>query len=344
MDNEGLTPRKQKILSMIVEKYIMTGEPVGSKTLCEALDMAVSSATIRNEMAELSEMGYLEQPHTSAGRIPSQKGYRYYVDNLMGVYELNEEERRRIAAWLEPSSADPDRILERAGGILAQLTNCAVVSTSPSDAEAIIRRAELVPVGARTAMVVMLTSAGVLKSRVCRVDCELTLEVIEAFYNIAVKHFIGRSANDVSTAMIQTLAAALGEKALTMTPLLVALSELAADSSKIDIRLEGQSNLLNYREFYENAFELMEFLHHSGSLAQLITHVRNDTDIKIGTENLFRELENSSTIMSKYFIGGHDGGSLGIIGPTRMDYARIVPSIKYLSELVGSILSDTLDG
>ncbi|NMP37631.1 MAG: heat-inducible transcription repressor HrcA [Clostridiales bacterium] len=343
MENSILTPRKQKLLAMIVEKYITTGEPVGSKTLCEALDMAVSSATIRNEMAELSEMGYLEQPHTSAGRIPSQKGYRYYVDNLMGVYELNEEERRGIASWLEPTSADPDKVLERAGGILAQLTNCAVVSTSPSDTQAVIRRAELVPIGTHTAMIVMLTSAGTLKSRVCRVDCELTLEVIESFYNIASKHFIGRSANDISTAMIQTLAAALGEKALLMTPLLVALSELAEASSRLDIRLDGQSNLLNYREFYENAFELMEFLHHSNSLAQLVTRGRGDTDIKIGTENLFRELENSSTIMSRYFIGGHDSGSLGIIGPTRMDYAKIVPSIKYLSQLVGSMLSDTLD-
>lgn len=339
-----LSERKERILASIVEYYIATGEPVGSKTLLEHSDLSVSSATVRNEMAELSALGYIEQPHTSAGRIPSQLGYRYYVDNLMSQYELPLQEKRLIESRILGSSGEPQQILEQAGQVLAEITNCAVVSTTPCDEHAVIRRVELVPLGNRTAMMIMLSSSGILKSKVCRTECELSLELIEMFYNVVSQHFIGKSAEEVTIAMIQTLALSLGSKSLAMSPLLITLSDLAQMTEQTQLLLEGQSNLLNYTD-YSNAYEIMEFLRQSDPLTTLFSSKKNtgSPSILIGKENQFRELQDSSMIFSKYNVSGKESGTLGIIGPTRIDYARLIPSLKYLTEIVGNIMSDTLE-
>ncbi len=339
-----LSERKERILAAIVERYIATGEPVGSKTLLEFSSLPVSSATIRNEMAELSRLGLIEQPHTSAGRVPSQLGYRYYVDKLMNRYELPLKEKRLIEARLTDAGGEPQQILEQAGQVLAEITNCAVVSTTPFDNNAVIRRVELVPLGSHTAMMVMLSSSGILKSRVCRTDCELSLEIMETFYNIVSRHFIGKSASEVSMALIQTLALSLGSNSLAISPLLVTLSDLAQMTEQTELLLEGQSNLLNYSD-YPNAYELMEFLRRGEPIANMFsTHSSNgEANVLIGKENLYRELQDSSVIFSHYTVSGKDSGALGLIGPTRIDYARLIPSLKYLTEIVGNIMSDTLD-
>lgn len=342
-----LSERKKKLLAAIVERYIATGEPVGSKSLVEALDLSVSSATVRNEMAELSAMGYLEQPHTSAGRIPSSAGYRYYVDHLMGRYELPQNEKRLIDAKLEPAAGDTQKVLESAGNILAEMTHCAAVSTTPADEAAVVRRVELVPIGARTAMIVMLTSSGILKSRVCRTLGEITVDMAESFYNIVNANFIGKPAAAMNVAKIQTLAVSLGEKSLLMTPLLVALADVAAMTERTELLLEGQGNLLGYKEYEQNAYELIEFLRRTETMSRIFSGHTNgekgNLSVLIGKENLFRELQNSSMIFGKYEIAGHESGTLGLIGPTRIDYARLIPSLRYLTEIVGKILSENVE-
>ncbi|MEG1550986.1 MAG: heat-inducible transcriptional repressor HrcA, partial [Oscillospiraceae bacterium] len=295
-----MTERKERLLCAIVEKYIETGEPIGSKALVESLGMSVSSATVRNEMSDLVSMGYLEQPHTSAGRIPSSAGYRYYVDRLMNKYELSQNEKRVIETQLFKVSGEPQKILEQAGNILAEITNCAAVSTTPSDESAVIRRIELVPIGTKTAMVVILTSSGLLKSKVCRTEAEITLDMVESFYNMTMTHFIGKNVSNMNIAKIQTLAVSLGEKFFVMTPLLVTLCDLAEMTERTELLLEGQSNLLNHKEFESNAYEIMEFLRRSEPLNQIFTkNVEQKSDkfspnVLIGKENLFRELQNSS--------------------------------------------------
>lgn len=343
-----MTQRKKKILAAIIEKYIQTGEPVGSKSLVESLGFSVSSATIRNEMSDLIEMGYLEQPHTSAGRVPSGKGYRYYVDNLMTVYDMPASEKNIITSKLRAESGEPQRVLEKAGNILAELTHCAAVSTTPSDEAAVVRRIELVPIGTRTAMVVLMTSSGILKTRVCRTDSEITIDIAESFYNIVKQNFIGKPACEITIPKIQTLALSLGEKSLTMTPLLVALCDLAEMTERTELLLEGQTNLLNHKEYETNAFELMDFLRRAEPLNRIFSahsgvSKSSTPKILIGKENLFRELQNSTMIFSKYSIAGHESGTLGIIGPTRIDYSRLIPSLKYLTDVVGIILSDNTE-
>ena len=172
----------------------------------------------------------------------------------------------------------------------------------------------------------------------------MNLELIETFYNIVSKHFIGKSASEVSIALIQTLALSLGSKSLAISPLLVALSDLAQLTEQTQLLLEGQSNLLNHTD-YPNAYELMEFLRRGEPLTNLFAGHKseNNTNVLIGKENFYRELQDSSLIYSHYAVGGKDSGALGLIGPTRIDYARLIPSLKYLTEIVGKIMSDTLE-
>ena len=342
-----MTERKNKILAAIVERYIQTGEPVGSKALVDTLGFPISSATIRNEMADLIDMGYLEQPHTSAGRVPSTKGYRYYVENLMTAYDMSPAEKNIINHKLQQASGEPQSVLETAGNILADLTNCAAISTTPADSEAVVKRIELVPIGTHTAMVVMLTSFGILKTKVCRTDSEITIDIAEAFYNITKQNFVGKPAAEITIARIQTLALSLGEKALVMTPLLVALTELSKMTEKTEMLLKGQANLFSHKELESNACELMDFLRRAEPLNTIFDSGIKQPDsapsVVIGNENIFKELQNSTMIFSRYSIGGNAKGSIGIIGPTRVDYARLIPSIKYLTDVVGIILSDNLE-
>lgn len=339
-----LSQRQQKILAAVVEQYIKTGEPVGSKAVCSVLDLSVSSATIRNEMSELSALGLLEQPHTSAGRVPSQQGYRYYIDRLMNRRELTNDERREIDDMFSVNSGDPEKVLGQAGEVLAELTNCAAVSTTPADAGASIQKLELVPVSPQTAMIVLLTSSGILKSGLCRTMKEIDAPFLATFRKIADQHFIGQSAASVTMPQIQTLAASLEENALTMSPLLVTVAQLARDAAQAEVFLEGQTNLLNYSDLGLNVREVLEFLRDTAPLEQLIGVGADRMRVLIGTENMFRQLRNSSVILAPYTVRHQAGGALGIIGPTRIDYASLIPHIEYLTTIVGRLLSEALGG
>lgn len=340
-----LPPRRQKILAAIVEQYIETGEPVGSKALLANAGLDVSSATIRNEMAELTALGFITQPHTSAGRVPTEYGYRYYVDNLMQPKELEENERRRIEAGVDYRSGDPEILLETAGEALVNLTNFAAISKAPSDENAFIRNIEMVPISPKKAMVVLLTSTGILKSKPCRTDVEIDADLRKTFIDVVDQNFLGKPLSSVGTVMIQTLAASLGAKALSMSPLLVTIADLVEAASVSEVNLAGQSNLLGYKEYDDNAGQLLDFLHREEPLNMLVSSgdMDSDIEIRIGSENRYKELENSSMIISKYKIGENATGAIGIIGPTRMNYSKLVPSIKYLSEIISKVLSDVYE-
>lgn len=338
-----LGKRKELILAAIVEQYIKTGEPIGSKMLMSTLPITVSSATIRNEMSELAEMGLLEQPHTSAGRIPSNAGYRYYIDHLMNKYELSDEEKDSIRRELEHSAGDPERLLDKAGEMLARITGCAALATSPADSTALVKRIEIVPVGTRLAMIVLMTSTGIIKNGICRTETEITPDMIDNFYQIVGETFIGKPVSDIGTVMIQTLVASLGCNALAMSPLFVVLADLSAQAISSEIHLEGEQNLLHHRELGDNIFETLQFLDEDEKLERAVSAGKNGLNIMIGKENMYRQLENTSMIVARYNIQGHDGGAIGIIGPTRLDYAKLIPSVEYLTELVGKLLTDTFE-
>ncbi|NLL63634.1 MAG: heat-inducible transcription repressor HrcA [Ruminococcaceae bacterium] len=344
--NKLLPLRRQQILSAIVEQYIETGEPVGSKALLGRKGMDVSSATIRNEMAELTKQGFITQPHTSAGRVPTQQGYRYYVDNLMEESSLSDVDRRRIEAGVDYRSGDPEILLDKVSEALVDFTNFAAISTTPADENAYIKNIEMAQISSKMAMIVLLTSVGILKSKACRTDVEITPELKNTFDTIVRENFYGRPLLDVNTVMIQTLVASLGADALSMSPLLVTIADLATAASVSEIKLDGQTNLFGHKEYDQNAGQLLDFLHRAEPLGMLVStsgDSDNDIEVLIGSENRYKELENSSVIISKYRIGESATGAIGIIGPTRMNYSKLIPGIKYLTDIVSKVLSEVYE-
>ncbi len=338
-----LSERKQKILGAVVEQYIKTGEPVGSKALLDSLDMSVSSATVRNEMADLSYLGLLDQPHTSAGRVPTSEGYRYYVDNLIPKVELSDDMRRLIDAGVKNSGGDPECLLKHAGETIAYLTKCAAVMTTPSGENTKIKRVELVPVSTHAVMIVLLTTNGILRSKLFRIDAGIDATLCENFYNVSNAALIGVPVSKLTPAYLQSLAARLGMDLLAMFPMLSAVAELSQSAAQPHVLLSGQSNLLHHMEYVGRAYELLEFLNRGEPLEALIEQTRGNFQIRIGRENGFRQLDNSSVILARYDIGEGCGGSIGIIGPTRMDYRRLVPGLKYISGLIGKTMEKALE-
>ena len=346
-----LSQRKQMVLAAIVEIYIETGEPVSSKALMDSLDMSVSSATIRNDMLSLSNDDYLSQPHTSAGRIPTPKGFRYYIDNLMKNRRLTESEKKKIREMLPQKLDSADELLEDASEALANLTGCASIFTTPKDDEAIIKRIDLIPVGRYTCLLLLQTSTGLIKNRMCRLDCELTVNLINIFQNVVSKHFKGIAISDVSLALVQTITASLGEHALLMSPLLVAICDIVRDAAESHLKVDGESNLWSHGEYGQGLQKLLSFLSRKDLIHNLVNEMSNSSadkkkkglTILIGKESPYEELENSSMILSDYNIGDKSVGSIGIIGPIRIDYSQLVPSMEYLTDIVGNLLSELFE-
>lgn len=339
-----LSTRKQKILTAVIDLYVATGEPVGSKAICDILDFAVSSATVRNELSELSELGLLEQPHTSAGRVPSQKGYRIYIDTLMKRRPVSGEEQRYIDSMLLPSAYDPERLMDGVARALAGMTRFAAVSTTPSSSTADIRAVQFVQTSRRTAMVILMTSSGTMKSRVFHCDFDITPEILRVFFRVLNEKLVGLPVSAVTPALIQSLAASLGEMSMLMSSALMAVLDVAQGSMQAGICLDGEMNLLFYHELSQSGVRrIMDFLSRPQELSRLLMQQANSLRVMIGKETNQPELSESSVVVSRYFIGGKDAGAIAIIGPTRMNYGKIISNIEYLSGSVGRMLTELMD-
>lgn len=344
---DRLSLRKLQVLAAVVDDYVATGEPVGSKSLAERL--GVSSATIRNEMAALAQAGYLEQPHTSAGRIPSQRGYRMYVDRLMGDLTISPEEQLQLDRMLSLDAYEPEKLLENVSQVLASITRFAALSTTPSGSDAVIRGVQFVQTGRRTAMVILMLSSGIMKNRVFKCDFDLTPEMMRIFFRVLNERLAGMALTDVTPAFIQSLAMSMGELAIIMSSSLMAVLELARDSVEADIRLNGQMNLLFYPEFDSGrARRVMDFLESRQALCRLLfgedglAGAKGHVRVLIGSESHRPELLDSSIIIARYDIAGQPAGAIGILGPTRMDYRSLVAHLDYLSTSVGRMLTELM--
>ena len=318
-----LGARKLKILQAVIEAYIQTGEPVGSKALCELLDVSVSSATIRNEMASLSELGLLEQPHTSAGRIPTQFGYRLYINELMKPKPLSDEEMRYIDGYL---------------------TKYAAISTTPTNRDATIQRIQLVQTGPHTAMLVLTTSTGAVKSKLFRTNYLLNSDILRMFSNVLNEKMGSVHLLNVTPDFIKSTAFSIGELSLMMAPVFVALGQACREVLKTNVLLEGRTNLLYLPEYeVDSVKRLLHFLEQRGELAKLIGAQKEKLGVLIGGESNQPEMIDTSVVLVRYSMGRQTRGTLGVIGPTRMDYPKIVSNLQYLAQSVGGMLNEIMD-
>ena len=338
-----LSERKKAILAAIVETYIETGEPVGSKLLSTKLDFQVSPATIRSDMAWLFEMGYLEQPHTSAGRVPSHLGFREYIDSLMRCKPLTQEERREIDSLFNVRNPDPDKLLEDAAEALSDYTNCATVTSSITPKTVRIRRVEMLVAGRNTVVIVMIASNGVIRNKVCRLDFPVTDKLVDFFNKFANSRLEGMNIAAVSAGYINSLAVVLGEYSQIFTPLLTAVFDLCKEINDGQYYLSGGAKLLEYSELKSLVGELLALLEKRDTLQSLFTLQGDGFRVIIGKENHSMELADSSVVVTQYRVGGEPAGTVGLIGPVRIDYARIIPHLEYFAKTLGDLLTETFE-
>lgn len=336
-----MEPKKRKlaVLAAIIDSYVETGEPVGSKTLAELIG-GVSSATVRNDMASLSEGGYLMQPHTSAGRIPSQRGYRLYVDRLMNCRALPEDLMRYIDVELTGYSMDPDRFLLQASHMLSLMTNMATIATTPAAEDAEITGVELMPTGKHTCLIMMMMSPNVLKSRMCRISEELTADEFELLRKAFRSELCGKRLSEVKLRSVNRMRERLGELSDTAEPLLLAAREAAREGSTTQVMLDGQAQLLAHEDFSDRALrDLLGFISDKEKLSRLVADFHQSINVSIGSESGHPELAETSVITARYRSGGGAAGLVGLVGPLRMNYSRIIPCIEYFSAAVGRVMS-----
>lgn len=333
-----MTPRKEKILASVVAGFVKSGEPVGSKAIAD--EIGVSSATVRNEMADLIELGLLEQPHTSAGRVPSQKGYREYVDRLMKVPPLAEDEKRYLDSMLLGSAYDPERLLHCVSRVLAAVSRFAAVATTPSGAAAQVKAVQFVQTSRRTAMLILMSSAGTMKNRVFHCDFDLTNEIMRVFFRVFNEKVTGKNVSDITPAFLQSMGVSLGEMYVLVGAPLRALLEVARDTMQTDVYLSGQMNLLFYPELeHGGARRVMDFLEQKEDVVNLLRQKPGRVTALIGRECGRPELDDSALVVSRYSVSGQDAGAMAVAGPVRMDYAKLTAVLRYLAGEVGKMLT-----
>ena len=341
--------RKLKILASIIESYVLTGEPIASKALAAAMENAVSSATIRNDMAELVASGYLEQPHTSSGRIPSQRGYRLYVDHLMmGSHELPLELQGEIDRRLSAFSYDPNKFLEVTASLIAEQTGLLAVVTNPVDQHPKITNVELMHIGGSSVMLLLMISPANLKTRICRLKGTVTQDMLERCRMAIRDRLLNLPTESMTDAFITETADHLGSLWDTLRPLILAARECVEESGDMQVIMEGQSSMLARGVFAEwQLAGIMDFMEKRGAIADLLGEGNGfansgRTCILIGNESHRPELEGTGMITERYYGGGQTAGWIGVVGPTRMNYAKLIPYIDYFADAVGTMLRDVL--
>lgn len=333
-----LTQRKERILYSVVSNYIDTGDPVGSKGIAEAI--GVSSATVRNEMAELIELGLLEQPHTSAGRVPTLQGYRAYVDRLAGPAELPDGEKKYLDSFLLSSSYDPERLLSCVAKVSALYTKFASIITTPNNHMAKVKAVQFVQTSRRTAMLILLSSSGTMKNKVFHCDFDLTSEMLRMFFRLFNERVPGVLVSDITLPFVQTLGASFGELSILAGPALLALYEVAQATLETDIYISGQMNLLFYPELeHAGIRSIFNFFEDKEALSLLLTDGTKRLNVLIGNESNRHELINTSLVIAKYSVDGKETGEIAVLGPVRMDYSKIMATVSYLSIQVSTMLT-----
>ena len=323
-----LTERKRQILKVVVEGYIHTAEPVGSKAIASQMPEKVSSATIRNELADLVEMGYLEQPHTSAGRIPSPKGYRLYVNELMEQQRLSAAETERINQALQIKLEETDRVISQAGRAVSHFVNYPTYMMAASKCGMTARRFELLPVDEHSCIVVLMMSDNRVKSQLMRLQLKVDVEQMSLLVNLLNTHFVEVSTEEMNLRLMNVADQMPPQAFLLLSQIVGYAVDLLEEAGHREVITSGARELLKLPEFRDadKAHELMSFL--SDSKESLPMPEDGPMKILIGPENVSDALKDTSVVVASYDIGDNMRGLIGVVGPTRMDYATVAARLS----------------
>lgn len=337
-----LDVRKMNILRAIVDDYILTAAPVGSRTLSKRDDIELSPATIRNEMSDLTELGFLEQPHTSAGRIPSEKAYRLYVSNIMDRAKLTDDEAEYIKAHLQRRVSEVGDVIKETARMLSGITKYTSIVQMPHLKNARLKHISLIPVTVGSALAVVVTNSGATNSTMLNVPSGITSDHLEKITALMNERLAGYKLVDVQKTLLPMLREEVGEQADSVAAMLGSLSD---DIVRQDYEVVGAANMLDYPE-YSDVSKARSFLTEL-ERGEIFKEVLSDGSgveltVRIGTENDNPELKDCSVITICYRVGGEQVGSMAVIGPTRMDYEKVVAVLKCMSESLSSVLSGML--
>ena len=336
-----LSERKQRILRAIVEQYILTAEPIGSKTISQMPGMDFSPATIRNEMAELTTLGYLEQPHTSAGRIPSAAGYRLYVDELMQDYRLSVDETRSINQAMEMKMQEFDKAITQVGRLVSQMTNLPAYAVAAHRTDRTIKRFDLILAEQGSFILVVMTSDNAVRNKLIRLPVsveEADLKLLGAVLNASLTEL---SAAEITPELLSRVERSAGAAA-SLVPVIVDFATDLLTEQQNAVYMTGQARLLHQPEYQDigKAQEVLTTLDEEliANLPATVTPT-GKTQILVGPENVAKELRDSSVVVTKFDIGDGMQGMIGVVGPTRMPYAQITARLSYFAENLGRMFS-----
>ena len=330
-----LDERKCKILQAVIRNYLETGEPVGSRTISKYTDLNLSSATIRNEMSDLEEMGYIVQPHTSAGRIPSDKGYRFYVDTML---EEKEREVEELKGLLTEKDEKMDTLLKRVARVLAANTNYAAMITAPQYRGNKPKFIQLSRVDARQLLTVIVVEGNVIKNTILNVDEALDDETLLKLNILLNTHLNGLSIEEINLAMISDLKQQAGIHSSIVSNVIDAVAEAIKSDEDLKIYTSGANNILKYPELTDNrekASELINVFEEEQALTELVQENLSDENgtgiqVYIGNEMPVKSMKDCSVVTATYELGEGMRGTIGIIGPKRMDYDKVIGTLKTL--------------
>ena len=331
-----LTDRKKRILRAIVETYIATAEPVGSKVVAERAGLDVSTATIRNEMADLTELGYLEQPHTSAGRIPSAAGYRLYVNELMGRQQLTIQETERINQALNLKMEELDRVIDRAGKVLSQISDYPVFTAAATVERVTVKRFDLLMVEDNAFIAVVMTDNSIVKNKLVRMPDRLSDTQLQLLSAVLNSSFVGLSREEMEQAL-DKMETRTAPAAFELISLVVEFAvEVLAEQTQRKVHTAGITHLLEHPEYHslDKAKPLMTYLSEENETSKLPMTLDKgkNMNILIGPENVNDALKDTSVVMASYDIGDNMKGVIGVVGPTRMDYAKVTARLSYFAD------------
>ncbi|NLK21539.1 MAG: heat-inducible transcription repressor HrcA [Epulopiscium sp.] len=342
-----LDERKIKILDAIIKDYILTGEPVGSRTISKKYELGVSSATIRNEMSDLEEYGFIVQPYTSAGRIPSDKGYRLYVDQLMECKAISDDRLIMFEKMLESKIHKIDSLIREVAKLLSLFTNYTSMISAPQIQKTRLKHMQLIPLDSNSVILIIVTDANIITNNVIQMDMAADQDTLNKLSVMLNDYLRGLTIEQINLPLIQELKVKMGIYGEIVSPILDVIAKSIKSKITPEVYLSGAINMLDFPEFSDivKAKQLFNTLEENDFLASIL--LKNPSDgikITIGEENEVDEIKNCSLITASYEIGGKSVGTIGIIGPTRMEYGKVVSTLSYISKNLDKLLKKFSDG
>lgn len=338
-----LDERKIRVLCAVIDSYIRAAEPIGSRTISKEYDLGVSSATIRNEMSDLEDLGYLNKPHTSSGRVPSDKAYRFYVNSILQEkINIDSRKKQEIKTVLTNESREIDQLIQNAAKILSAITSYTALAISPQIKEMKLKHIQLVPIDEREILVVLVGDSGVVKNTIFRMDKDISrsqLDVISNFFNLKLK---GLTIPKLREAMKKDIFREIFEYKDMIDRIIPIIADSLKDSNEVEVYADGVAKIFDFPE-YRDTDRIKSFISFMEDKEQLINLMLNHTlnsgiDITIGDENIYDTIKNCSLITTTYKLGDMTIGKIGVIGPTRMNYPMVISSLKLFSVNLTEIL------